>query len=179
MKTITHIFRKDWTRLQFLMLPWLAILLLQVVLNSSFFVESFVAQVKMPSNIGSVLIFIKGLLSVVMIVLLIHDDTLVGTSAFWLTRPIARRDLFLSKMIFLLGLFVLLPVVSEASILLVNGYHLKYFLLAFVDILIQLGGWLIPQDFECPNCGYTGYAYLEVTPTSNVDGQREPASNEN
>lgn len=25
----------------------------------------------------------------------------------------------------------------------------------------ELGGWLVPQDYYCPNCGYKGYAYLE------------------
>lgn len=25
----------------------------------------------------------------------------------------------------------------------------------------KLGGWLIPQDYFCPKCGYAGTAYLE------------------
>jgi len=25
----------------------------------------------------------------------------------------------------------------------------------------ELGGWLIPQNYLCPKCGYTGIAYLE------------------
>lgn len=25
----------------------------------------------------------------------------------------------------------------------------------------QLGGWLVPQDYYCKNCGYKGYVYLE------------------
>lgn len=24
-----------------------------------------------------------------------------------------------------------------------------------------LGGWLVPQDYYCKNCGYKGYVYLE------------------
>jgi len=27
----------------------------------------------------------------------------------------------------------------------------------------KLGGWLIPQDYYCTNCGYRGTAYLEST----------------
>ncbi len=27
--------------------------------------------------------------------------------------------------------------------------------------LSGLGGWLIPQDYLCPKCGYRGYAYVE------------------
>jgi hypothetical protein len=25
----------------------------------------------------------------------------------------------------------------------------------------ELGGWLVPQDYYCSNCGYKGYVYLE------------------
>ena len=25
----------------------------------------------------------------------------------------------------------------------------------------ELGGWLVPQDYFCGNCGYKGYVYLE------------------
>ncbi|HME18370.1 MAG TPA: hypothetical protein VKF15_01385 [Nitrososphaerales archaeon] len=25
----------------------------------------------------------------------------------------------------------------------------------------KLGGWLVPQDYVCPNCGYRGTVYLE------------------
>jgi len=30
--------------------------------------------------------------------------------------------------------------------------------------LSGLGGWLIPQDYLCPSCGYRGYAFLEELP---------------
>lgn len=26
----------------------------------------------------------------------------------------------------------------------------------------ELGGWLVPQDYYCPNCGYRGYVYVEA-----------------
>ncbi len=25
----------------------------------------------------------------------------------------------------------------------------------------KLGGWLVPQDYYCPNCGYQGVVYVE------------------
>lgn len=33
----------------------------------------------------------------------------------------------------------------------------------------ELGGWMTPQDYFCPNCGYRGYAYLEATPEKPAD----------
>lgn len=33
----------------------------------------------------------------------------------------------------------------------------------------ELGGWLIPQDYFCPNCHYRGHAYLEADPDKKAD----------
>ncbi len=33
-----------------------------------------------------------------------------------------------------------------------------------LEKLSELGGWLIPQDYLCPKCGYRGYAFLEEAP---------------
>jgi len=31
-----------------------------------------------------------------------------------------------------------------------------------LERISELGGWLVPQDYYCPNCGYKGYAYVEA-----------------
>jgi transposase-like protein len=33
----------------------------------------------------------------------------------------------------------------------------------------ELGGWLTPQDYICPSCGYRGFAFLEATPDKPAD----------
>jgi hypothetical protein len=33
----------------------------------------------------------------------------------------------------------------------------------------ELGGWLVPQDYYCPKCGYQGHAYLEADPEKRAD----------
>jgi hypothetical protein len=35
--------------------------------------------------------------------------------------------------------------------------------LSRLEKLGELGGWLLPQNYYCPRCGYEGYAYLENT----------------
>jgi hypothetical protein len=42
----------------------------------------------------------------------IHEDSLVGTSAFWLTRPISRQTLLLAKGLFILLFLVFVPVTA-------------------------------------------------------------------
>ncbi len=34
----------------------------------------------------------------------------------------------------------------------------------------ELGGWLIPQDYYCPKCGYTGTVFLEGTKKADPEG---------
>ena len=38
-----------------------------------------------------------------------------------------------------------------------------------LDKLSGLGGWLVPQDYLCPKCGYRGYVYLEEAPKESKD----------
>jgi hypothetical protein len=49
--------------------------------------------------------------------LLVHDDPLVGTTAFWFTRPISRRTMFTAKMLFIFLLLFLVPLIIYIGIL--------------------------------------------------------------
>jgi hypothetical protein len=43
----------------------------------------------------------------------------------------------------------------------------------------ELGGWLVPQDYYCGNCGYKGYVYLEDRWAENTEakeGIRRPSA---
>jgi ribosomal protein S27AE len=33
----------------------------------------------------------------------------------------------------------------------------------------ELGGWLIPQDYYCPKCGYSGTVFLEKEPDEGTE----------
>jgi hypothetical protein len=35
----------------------------------------------------------------------------------------------------------------------------------------ELGGWLVPQDYYCKNCGYKGYVYLEDRRSEDAEGK--------
>ena len=42
-----------------------------------------------------------------------------------------------------------------------------------LEKLSSLGGWLVPQDYLCPKCGYRGYAYLEEVPRDQAEKEDE------
>jgi hypothetical protein len=60
-------------------------------------------------------------LLVTIAVQLVHADRLVGTTAFWLTRPIRRADLLLSKLGTAVAVLVFFPVCLDAFVVLANG----------------------------------------------------------
>jgi hypothetical protein len=39
----------------------------------------------------------------------------------------------------------------------------------------ELGGWLVPQDYYCKNCGYKGYVYLEDRRSEDEATSEKPA----
>jgi hypothetical protein len=53
--------------------------------------------------------------------LVVHGDPLVGSRAFWLTRPIASRTMFMAKLLVLIVLLVLIPVMLNAGRLATYG----------------------------------------------------------
>ena len=109
MNQIAHIIRKDLRHLRSLLLVWLGLLILQAVLTGG--VHPFIDDIRtmdLLSNFVPLLSLMEFLLLTVIIAQLIQADSLVGSTAFWLTLPISRGGLLASKSI-LLVLFVILP----------------------------------------------------------------------
>jgi len=134
---IAHLLLKDIRGLRTAMMLWLGWIVLQTT------VEAWAPAVigrpalwmtyQMVSLAGPMLQY---LLLVVLIPLVIHQDPTVETRAFWLTRPIARKTLLMSKLGFM-GLIVVLPVLlGEIAVLACNGITGRDLLLAVPEILL-------------------------------------------
>jgi hypothetical protein len=55
------------------------------------------------------------LLLPVLVIRIVHEDTLIGTTAFWLTRPVPRQKLLLAKALFIAVLLLPLVLAGENS----------------------------------------------------------------
>ena len=118
-----HHWRKDFCHLR----PWLAVwgvlLLMQAGAMSPWFAH-------IPGNGGWWLLSIPFLLAPVLqgvvlalaIALLIQDESPADREGYWLTRPISPWPLLVSKLIFALCFFVLVPVLVEAVAFLTQGF---------------------------------------------------------
>lgn len=134
---LSHILRKDLRHVRLLFSVWLLLLLAQSATVGSGFSaapDDFVAQAAY-AIIRIALPLLQALVVVVLVPLLIQDEPLVGTTAFWFTRPIARGQLLAAKAVFIVAFLVIPPLVLEAMVFAANGIGAKDTLLALPEVL--------------------------------------------
>jgi len=132
----THLLKKDIRRSRGLLIAWLLLLILQgVLVSSSANPGAFVVQTVDPMISRMVPLF-KALLLIVIVPFVVQDDPLVGTTAFWLTRPISRGTLLRTKALYAAVVLVLPTLAVEIIVLAANGITLHDLALAVPEILL-------------------------------------------
>jgi len=114
-----HILKKDIRRLRVFLGFWLLTVISSAVvngLNATTSAGDFALQY--AGEIGHVLIQLcLYILMIIAVPLLMHSEPLVGTTAFWQTRPLNRWDVLKSKLLFAGIFFVLMPVLVNVLLL--------------------------------------------------------------
>ena len=134
MSLILHLVRKDFRRARVLLGIWCPILVLSVVLDTK--IELFLdgrgpaQEVGTPSSAeldfavvvlaGLMVIFLDLLIRAAIVSKLVHDDATVGSTAFWLSRPITGGTLLASKAI----LLALTMIPADIAVQLIASSHL-------------------------------------------------------
>jgi hypothetical protein len=111
MNATLQIVRKDFRRLRGWLICWIAILLLPIAMGFRLLGQDPLADKHWSAP--ATLAIITGLEVVVgyiLTLLLIHEDRIVGTDQFWLTRPISRCRLLAAKAIGAFAMVGLIPV---------------------------------------------------------------------
>ena len=111
MSQALHIFRKDMQRGWPLLLLWAALLLTWLALNWADPLEA--DKLIQPVTLNLVIV-LGGLIGVS---LLVHEEPLVGTNAFWMSRPIEPGSLLAAKGAFILLFLALPPLVCQLALL--------------------------------------------------------------
>ena len=103
MNLTLHLIRKDFRHLRVLLAAWLVLVILQAVLMGSG-LHTRVSDMRFLfalSQFIGLLSLLKTLLLIVLVSQLVQSDSTIGSTAFWLSRPISGRKLLASKSIFL------------------------------------------------------------------------------
>ncbi len=145
MNLIRHQFCKDCFRLRVPVTLWLLLVLVRAALITPGIAEpGNDLFLQMMFRILTTLVpLLQTILLLVMVPLLLHEEPLVGTTAFWFTRPIDGRMLFKSKMLFAVALLIVPPLLTEVVVLGVHGASAMQVVLAVPEILLEDGKFLV------------------------------------
>ena len=139
MVRLWHYLAKDLRRLRLLVALWALVVAAETILAGS----GAAARVEALQILASLLSLLKLMLACVIVPLLIQEEPLVGTEAFWLTRPIPRGTLLLSKLSFV-GAFMIVPaLVAELALMAASGVITRHLLLAAPEILLEELTWFL------------------------------------
>src|SRR6266536_3842773 len=120
MRLSVHLLRNDVRRFLPLLAGWWIVLAAGTVLDGVRpGLSANPAMRDSLSMLGSLLWLANVLIGVVVVALIVQADPLVGTDAFWMTRPISPRALLASKAILLSFTMIVAPVAIEAALMLV------------------------------------------------------------
>ena len=146
MNFVPYVFKKDFIRLKLILLVWLLLIVGQSTLGMGgmkIAADTFEFQMILPM-LTWLLNALQGMLILVLVPLVIHEDAFVGTTAFWFTRPISRKAMLVTKLVFIFLLLVALPLAAELTVLAANGVNGHHVLLAVPEILLEKIAYITP-----------------------------------
>ena len=146
MNLVLHHLKKDIRCLRHLLSLWFILLLVNSLLIRSG-LDLFIASdegIEVLSTAYVLLYVLQQMLQIVIVCQLVQADALAGTTAFWLTRPISRKGLLLSKSLFVLLVLILPSLVAEVIVLGANGIFSETLSVLPQEILLPSALFLVP-----------------------------------
>ncbi len=142
MNLILHHFRKDLRSQRILLGVWFFLVLLQFAIAVWTPRPGDLLMLGLYSGASMFLPLLSSLILVVLVPQLVLQEPLVGTSAFWMTRPLSRGELLQAKGFFVL-LLLLLPLLAQSAVLLANGADLREIALGGAEKLMADLSWIV------------------------------------
>ena len=112
MNFVWHIVKKDLRALRWPLVVWVALIAAKLAMGVLLLTSDTTGDQELFDTLSGISKVLAGLefLGVVLVAALIQEDMLVGTTAFWITRPISGARLLTAKLLGLGIIFVVLPV---------------------------------------------------------------------
>lgn len=142
MKTVLHFFTKDLHRFRYLFLAWFLLLLAQVVADQMYVATHNSTPAFTLSD--TLVIFLRFLLPIAKILFplaivpaVVQSDSVRGSTAFWMTRPIEWPQLLGSKLLTLFAGIILPQLITQTILMALHHISLAQILLANAEILFR------------------------------------------
>ena len=147
MNLVIHNLKKDLHYLRVLLVLWFALLL-----TNSLFLRSGLDRliatgegIEFLTGAYVLLYVLQHIVLIVILCQLVHVDSLAGTSAFWLTRPISGKGVLFSKFLFIFLVLLLPTLLTEMVVLRINGISVPQLPSALAaEVILQIAIFLVP-----------------------------------
>lgn len=143
MKLLAHLVRFDLRRFRWVILLWCLLVAADIVVTGVR--PALIGDIFRYENVGMVGGLLWAAIEIgmaVIVPLVVQAHPVVGSDAFWMTRPVPPRTLFAAKVLLLGVLTVLVPAVARLALMLLSRVPLGESLFVALDILIGRGAWL-------------------------------------
>lgn len=144
MTLLGHLVRADVRRFRLLLAAWIAIVVLDAAVTG---VQPLVAadqRLSWTIALLATVLFLARWLGMAMIAaLVVQADPLVGSNAFWMTRPIPPRTLLASKLLLLWTALIAVQVIAQATLMALCHLALPVIGLAALQATVWLTLWLV------------------------------------
>lgn len=138
MNLLRHILRFDLRRYRWLVAGWVTVTLVTVTLQAWAPFVQFGRRAVEPVDLAITFgWFAQILLAGVLLPLLVHTHAATGTTAFWMTRPFPPSTLVRSKLLLLSALFLGIPAICDAVVMVVYRVPLVPLLVAIAEASLQ------------------------------------------
>ena len=118
MKLALHLIRADIWHFRFVLIGWVVVALGLVFVDGARPYVAVDPRLREAAAVaGSLFWFAQVLLLFALVSLVIHAHPTVGTTAFWMTRPIAPGLLLAAKLVLLATTLVIVPAMADAVLL--------------------------------------------------------------
>jgi hypothetical protein len=143
MKLLFHLVRADVRRFRLLLAAWVLIEVLSTIFTG---VRPLLADDRRMLTavelLGTVLFLTRWLGMIFIVPLVVQTHPLVGSDAFWMTRPITPRGLFTSKVLLLGTTFIAVPALCAGVLTAVCRFPMAEVVLVALQTILLQSLWL-------------------------------------
>ena len=140
------VFEKDLRQFRLILLSWLGVVCVTqgvALLGGTVLSAQLMVRIILPLVLQWLAV-LQAVLIFILVPMVVQSDPVVGTTAFWFTRPVSRRSLLRAKCVLVGSIFVGFPLLLEIPVLMLSGLGWKDVLPAAVLIILEKSVLVVP-----------------------------------
>ena len=144
MTLILHLLKTDLRRFCVLIATWVVLWIASTTLDIARPITTANPRLVVALGTAAALVWVAALLlDVILVSLVVHAHPLVGSDAFWMTRPIPPVTLMLSKIVLLSALFLVARTLGDIAIMAIYDLPAGWIAKVAAETILTRAMWLL------------------------------------